>query len=212
MRKDLVITALLTFCLAAVLLTAIPTRSQETLEYDPWKDINDDGKLDILDLVQISSQYGAQGNPTKNVNSVPSFKVYEAGWFDNEYYPEGSYYNLSWTSSSYNEFYCYPAINTSGYSHMFLYLSVWNATQTSIKIYLHRFTWCSGPSDSKPDVYYNEPITQDTLYVKPQYSTPFSFTSNMTEFEVKGEYAWLVFDAIGDSTGSAQIIVRAYLR
>jgi hypothetical protein len=63
MRKDLIITALLTFCLAGVLFAAIPTMSQETLEYDPWKDVNDDGKLDILDIVQISSQYGATGTP-----------------------------------------------------------------------------------------------------------------------------------------------------
>lgn len=68
MRKDLIITALLTFCLAAVMFTAIPTRSQGTLEYDPWKDINDDGKLDILDIVQISSQYGAQGLSPKSLN------------------------------------------------------------------------------------------------------------------------------------------------
>jgi hypothetical protein len=44
---------------------AIPTKSTQTseLQYDPWKDINDDGKLDILDIVQISSQYGAAGTP-----------------------------------------------------------------------------------------------------------------------------------------------------
>ncbi len=67
MRKDIIITAFLTFCLTATLFMIVPTRSASTqnggLLYDAWKDINDDGKLDTLDIVQISSQYGAQGTP-----------------------------------------------------------------------------------------------------------------------------------------------------
>jgi hypothetical protein len=41
----------------------VPTRSQEQPIYDPWKDINDDGKLDILDIVLITGQYAASGTP-----------------------------------------------------------------------------------------------------------------------------------------------------
>lgn len=66
-RKDLIVAVLATFCLTATLFMVVPTRSASTqsdgLQYDPWKDINDDGKLDILDVVQITSQYGAQGTP-----------------------------------------------------------------------------------------------------------------------------------------------------
>jgi hypothetical protein len=65
-KKDLIIAVLCTFCLTVTLFMVAPTRSTSTmngLQYDAWKDINDDGKLDILDIVQISSQYGATGTP-----------------------------------------------------------------------------------------------------------------------------------------------------
>jgi len=64
MRKDIIITALLTFCLTATLFTVATTRSQE---YDPWADLNGDGKIDILDVVGMTSIYGTTGDPTKNV-------------------------------------------------------------------------------------------------------------------------------------------------
>jgi uncharacterized coiled-coil protein SlyX len=44
----------------------IPTRSASTtseLEYDPWADINDDGIIDILDVVLVTNKYGSTGMP-----------------------------------------------------------------------------------------------------------------------------------------------------
>jgi hypothetical protein len=64
MRKDIIITALLTFCLTATLFMIATTRSQE---YNPWADINADGKIDILDVVGTTGIYGMSGDPTKNV-------------------------------------------------------------------------------------------------------------------------------------------------
>jgi hypothetical protein len=64
MRKDIIITALLTFCLTATLFTVAATKSQE---YDPWADLNGDGKIDILDVVAMTSIYATTGDPTKNV-------------------------------------------------------------------------------------------------------------------------------------------------
>lgn len=50
---------------AAVLLTMtfIPTSSQQTGTYDPWLDINDDGKIDIRDLATMAKAYGTLGTP-----------------------------------------------------------------------------------------------------------------------------------------------------
>jgi hypothetical protein len=42
--------------------------SQTTFQYDPWADINDDGIIDIFDLVNLANKYGTTGDPTKNVN------------------------------------------------------------------------------------------------------------------------------------------------
>ncbi len=64
MKKDIIITALLTFCLTATVFMVATSRSAE---YDPWVDLNDDGKIDIFDVVGMTSRYAATGNPTKNV-------------------------------------------------------------------------------------------------------------------------------------------------
>ncbi len=64
MRKDLIVAVLLTFCLTATLLMVATSRSQE---YDPWADLNGDGKIDILDVVGTTGKYATTGDPTKNV-------------------------------------------------------------------------------------------------------------------------------------------------
>jgi len=66
-KKDLIIAILATFCLTMTLFVVIPTKSASTTdinpEYDPWYDLNDDGRIDILDLVSASHKYGATGMP-----------------------------------------------------------------------------------------------------------------------------------------------------
>ena len=68
-KKDLVIAVLSTFCLTATLFMIMPTRSSSAeRQYDPWSDYNDDGKIDIKDLVNTISLFETYGDPTKNVN------------------------------------------------------------------------------------------------------------------------------------------------
>jgi len=64
MKKDIIITALLTFCLTATIFMVATSNSAE---YDPWVDLNGDGKIDIFDVVGMTSRYAATGNPAKNV-------------------------------------------------------------------------------------------------------------------------------------------------
>jgi hypothetical protein len=42
--------------------------SQTTFQYDPWADINDDGKIDMRDIGYTCRLFGTTGDPTKNVN------------------------------------------------------------------------------------------------------------------------------------------------
>jgi hypothetical protein len=42
--------------------------SQTTVQYDPWADINDDGKIDIKDIAYSSMRFGTLGDPIKNVS------------------------------------------------------------------------------------------------------------------------------------------------
>ena len=62
-KKDLVIAVLITFCLTAMLFSVRFTRSQAPGQYDPWLDINDDGKILIEDVAWVSRAYGTTGDP-----------------------------------------------------------------------------------------------------------------------------------------------------
>lgn len=78
-KKDLIIAILGTFCLTSALFMIMPTRSSPgTKEYDPWLDYNEDGKISLSDLVSLAQDYGATGDPIKNVN-VTNFPLDEQG-------------------------------------------------------------------------------------------------------------------------------------
>ena len=63
-RKDLVVTVLVTFCLTATLFMILPTRSLPAIgEYDPWLDTNDDGKIDMKDIGAEARAFGSSGTP-----------------------------------------------------------------------------------------------------------------------------------------------------
>jgi hypothetical protein len=50
--------------------------SQTTFQYDPWADINDDGKIDAKDIGYTCRLFGKTGDPTKNVSiSDYAFRV-----------------------------------------------------------------------------------------------------------------------------------------
>ena len=68
LRKDLIIAVLATFCLTSALFMMVPTSSSPTAgEYDPWLDYNDDGIIDIYDVVATCICYDTTGDPTKPV-------------------------------------------------------------------------------------------------------------------------------------------------
>ncbi len=61
---------LINIILSTVLLTSIVfsvttenTGSSVQYPYDPWEDINDDGVINIYDVVQVCNSYGATGTP-----------------------------------------------------------------------------------------------------------------------------------------------------
>lgn len=110
-RKDIIVTALLTFCLTAASFMVATSKSQE---YNPWADINGDGKIDILDVVGTTGIYGTTGNPTKNVNVTnPRSKTIEStlnitlDW--NPYSPEPTEGNAST-----------DVFDTEGYDRMYV--------------------------------------------------------------------------------------------
>jgi hypothetical protein len=70
-KKDLIIAVLCTFCLATTLFTVIP-RISSTGTYDPWLDINDDGKIDMKDIAFVARAFSSHGTPLNKT----SLKIY----------------------------------------------------------------------------------------------------------------------------------------
>ena len=65
-RKDLVIAVLLGFFLAVTLYPKVTGVG----EYDPWCDINSDGKMRVDDILDVALRFGSDGDPTRNVTVV----------------------------------------------------------------------------------------------------------------------------------------------
>jgi hypothetical protein len=76
LRRDVLVAVLVTFCITSVLFAVKPIGSQTTFQYDPWADLNDDGIIDIFDLVNLANKYGTTGDPVNktallyNVNAT----------------------------------------------------------------------------------------------------------------------------------------------
>lgn len=61
---------LINIVLSAILLTSmffIGMTATMSGEYDPWKDINDDGYIELMDFWGMSQAFGTSGDPAKNV-------------------------------------------------------------------------------------------------------------------------------------------------
>jgi hypothetical protein len=66
--KRYVIAAIFAFCMTITLFLAVPTKSIPTVgEYDPWADINDDGKINMYDIGYTARLFGSSGDPAKTV-------------------------------------------------------------------------------------------------------------------------------------------------
>ena len=78
-RKKLPITVL--FSVVLLTLAFIPISTQQSAsDYDPWNDINDDGKIDIKDVASTAIKFGTSGDPAKNVTIVGYATVTETEW------------------------------------------------------------------------------------------------------------------------------------
>lgn len=62
-RKDVVLAILITLCLTTVLFSIVSVWSQGLREYDPWYDMNDDGKINLWDKYHMDLKYGTFGTP-----------------------------------------------------------------------------------------------------------------------------------------------------
>jgi hypothetical protein len=78
-KKYLILAVLAIFALTSVLFVAMPTESSLLGGgiYDPWADVNDDGKIDGKDIAFVSKGYDSTGTPI-----TKAALLYDSGWLD----------------------------------------------------------------------------------------------------------------------------------
>ena len=57
----------LTFLLSVALIASFLLVGVTASEYDPWCDLDDNGEIDIFDVVNVAVKYATTGDATKNV-------------------------------------------------------------------------------------------------------------------------------------------------
>lgn len=70
-ERRLILTALITFCLTATLFRVLLINGESPVgTYDAWYDVNDDGRIDILDIVKLTARYGTTGTPINKTELI----------------------------------------------------------------------------------------------------------------------------------------------
>lgn len=64
-RKDALFVVLTTFCLCCLTFAVTPIKSGQP--YDPWADMDENGKINMYDVGYMAQRFNAAGDPTKNV-------------------------------------------------------------------------------------------------------------------------------------------------
>jgi hypothetical protein len=108
-------------------LVFLAVTSSSSQQYDPWVDFNEDGAIDIFDIVGVALAFGATGDPTKNVTIT--------NWPDTVT-PEGTvWYGDSITSTSAN-------YSGSGFGQLHILLRVlWAGPGSSCEFQVRGIVW-----------------------------------------------------------------------
>jgi len=106
--RQFVIATLFTLVLLIVAFTPISSQ-QGVREYDPWADINEDGKIDIKDLVLMARLFGTTGvpinktalllelqNASKEWHLVTSFTLSSEERVSSLFFVQGEKWRIKW--------------------------------------------------------------------------------------------------------------------
>ena len=80
---------LLIIIVSALLISASTSVSTRSGDYDPWIDFDDDGDIDIFDIVRIAGSYGTTGEPCEAKAALE----YDSNWI-NITDKHGQYFNI----------------------------------------------------------------------------------------------------------------------
>jgi hypothetical protein len=103
--------------------------------YDPWYDLDEDGRISIFDVVKMASSYGTTGDPGKNVNVT--------NWPSSCFEAQVQYMNVSWLGY---DGYDLLAVNCGGFSRLYVYATVDSAVigDYSFNVSLYAVQWNPG--------------------------------------------------------------------
>jgi hypothetical protein len=184
-RKHLLLAIAATCLLTMFAITIVPIRSQTAGQYDPWLDINDDGVIDGLDLIQGARAFGTAGDPTKPV-TVTNLRDYElqTGTVNfSSSYPAGTFI---------------PTIFCGGYSRISILFApnLTNLGNGRVTVYLVSVNWTqefplSSPAVSSDFLYSNI----NTTISAAEFGWPTAYVT-----ETKAPYCHLCFYALVDTT------------
>jgi hypothetical protein len=196
--------------------------SQTTVQYDPWADMNDDGKIDMKDIIYEIRLFGTTGDPTKNVNVTnwptqqpePSWKV-ELVTINLTWYQDGS------QGSSYSNW-----IRCNGFSRFFIYViieAVSHANESDWTTFcLDSIDWSVGNNTwgrtqfSSEAFYWKEcppsPLNFTVLGVHTQPCVPAMAPWVMPpEIEVRAPYCLPLFRKLSSTCSSGWVILKVYV-
>jgi len=209
--------------MAATLLTAlmltlafIPmSGSQASKQYDPWMDINDDGRIDMRDITQLCINFMATGDPTKNVNVTnwptqqpePSWKVIHVS---NE--PDGEL-NLTFSSGwcRYRTFVYF----VGGYSRMCIHMKITNISYVGRGKTTVSFDSLIWQTEMDPNRYIIGVDEIPNLNITIEYGSniPVYRLQTVPTFEVKAPYLSIGISVVSEiPTGWISLQVDLYLR
>lgn len=179
-KKDLVVAVLLGFFLAVALYPKVASVG----EYDPWSDINSDGKMRVDDILDVALRFGADGDPTRNVTVVnwPNSSDVSVWW--------NQYLTTSDSISSAGHF-------AEGFGQ--LHVLMRGASLTSgevIRFVIYAKLWNPDHTSNLPVPVYSGQVTS---------ATPWDFTS----IPVPSEEFW--FYAYTDSLSNGYAFLSFYL-
>ena len=62
----------LSVCILSIILSSLflVSVTAQTSPYDPWADLDDDGDIDIFDIVDIAGRYGTTGKPFNKTTAL----------------------------------------------------------------------------------------------------------------------------------------------
>ena len=196
-KKSLAISIISTFCLTSIIFLIIPVHSYTPYTYNPWLDVNDDGKINLVDTFTTDLAYGTTGDPTKpvNVTSVPATSI-----------EEDLNISVGWAEVGLNDT---SVFETKGYDKMLVYAAIIDISwPTEANVYLTGANWYWGTVNGTYLKTYEPTYCTTPFIAMPDPSDIPISCGNCSDFGVKAAQCSLSFLASSYPLRGGWVLIR----